>query len=246
MALRAAVEVQRIVTVEIAEALELVLDHVRMHDVHDDGDALGMRGVDECLELLRSAEARAQREDVGDLIAEGAIVRMLLKGHDLEDIVAQVRDLGQHIPAEILKSGDSFLLPAHANVALVDEGIGTLAGTAVLPDIRLGRIPDLGAERLGIGILDGAGDISRQALAATAYPLDVELVQVAVVEEHPGKGDLPVAAAGRLEGVPFCTVPVVEVSDEINPGGVGGPLAEHPASVLRTVQAVEQVVVHPG
>ena len=246
MALRAGIEVQRVVPVEIAQALGLVLDHVRMHDVHNDGDALGMRGIHQGLELLGGAETGTEGEDVGDLVAEGTVVGMLLKGHDLEDVVSQLRDLGQDVAAELVEGGDSLLLTAHSDVALVDEGIGTFAGTAVLPDVGLPGVPDLGAEGLGIGVLDGARDIRGQTLAAAADPLDIKLVEVAVGKEHLRQPDLPVAAADGFQGIAFGPVPVVEIANQADACRIGRPFAENPAAVLRMMETVEEMVVYSG
>ena len=69
-ALRTGVEVQVVGAVEVREALGLVADAVAVDNVHDDRDALAVSVVHQALELLRSAEAGAQGEEIGDLVTK--------------------------------------------------------------------------------------------------------------------------------------------------------------------------------
>ena len=242
-ALGAVEEVEVLAAVELAQAFRDVLDAVGVDDVHDHGDAEAMGLVHQGLELLRGPEAGAQGEEVGDLVAEGTVVGVLLEGHDLDHVVAELRDARQHVAAEIVEGGDFLLLRAHADVALVDEGVRVLAGAPVLPAVRGLRGPDLGGEDLGLRVLDGAGHIGGDALPRPAGPLEVELVEVAVAEEHRGELELPVAVADGLEAVAFRALPVVEVADEPDLRRVRGVLAEDPAAVRGAVEAVIDVVV---
>ena len=52
-------------------------------------------------------------------------------------------------------------------MAFVNERMLALAGTAVFPDIRLGRLPDLGAKQMRIRVLDYPADVRRKPFAAT-------------------------------------------------------------------------------
>ena len=62
----------------------------------------------------------AYSKEVGDVIAEGAVVGVLLQGHDLDGVVAQLADAGQHGHAEVQVAVHARLLAGHADVALVD------------------------------------------------------------------------------------------------------------------------------
>ena len=62
----------------------------------------------------------AHRKEVGDMIAKGAIVGVLLHSHDLNGVVAQLANAGQHGHAEVQVAVHTRLLARHANVALVD------------------------------------------------------------------------------------------------------------------------------
>ena len=168
---------------------------------------------------------------------------MLLQGHDLQDVIAQVSNLGQHVTAEVLEAGDLLRLGAHADVAFINQGMGTLPCPAMAPDIGLRRIPDLGAEDLRLRILDAAGRIGWQTLRSTAGPFDEDLVQGPVMQQHRGNAELPVPVADGFEGPAPGPVPVVAIADEIDARCIGRPFAEHPGAVRFPVQAVIQVVV---
>ena len=60
---------------------------------------------------------------------------MLLKGHDLEGVVAELGHLGKDVPAEVLEGGDLLFLGAQTDMALINEGMGALPGALVLPDV---------------------------------------------------------------------------------------------------------------
>lgn len=59
-------------------------------------------------------------KEVGDVVSKGAIVGMLLEGHDLDGVVAQLADTGQHGHAEVQVAVDPGLLTRHADVAFVN------------------------------------------------------------------------------------------------------------------------------
>ena len=246
MAGRSGIEVEVFVAVQVAKAFKLVTHGVRMHYIHDDGDAAAVGVVHQSLELLGRAKTGAQGEEVAHLITEGAVVGMLLKGHDLKGVVTQRLHAREDRGAEIFEAGHLFLLAAHAYVALVDEGMLAFAGGLVLPLVGLGRIPDLGAEHLGDVVLNHAGHVCRDSLPRSAWPLCPELVERAVAKEHSGKLEFPVAAAYRLQLIVGRSLPVVELAHQIHTCGVGSPFSEHPAAVVRLVQTVPEVVVGCG
>ncbi len=62
----------------------------------------------------------AYSKEVGDMVSKGAIVGMLLQGHDLDGVVAQLADAWQHGHAEVQVAVHARLLTGHADVALVD------------------------------------------------------------------------------------------------------------------------------
>ena len=244
VALRAAVEVEIIRAVEFGQAFQGVLHAVAVHDVHDHGNAFTVGVVHQGLELLGRAETGAQRKEITYLIAERAVIRVLLQRHDLDGVVAQFFHARQHLFAEFLEGTHLLLFRRHADMAFVDERMGPLAGVAVLPDKLLGRSPHLGAEHFGHFVLHYAGGIGGQALSPAAGPFDVQFVQLAVPEEHFRNLQFPVAVPQGLEGIAVRALPVVEIADEEDLVGIGGKLPEHPAAIGALVQAVIHVVVH--
>lgn len=54
------------------------------------------------------------------MVAKGAIVGVLLQGHDLDGVVPQLANTGKHGHAEVQVAVHPGLLAGHANVALVD------------------------------------------------------------------------------------------------------------------------------
>ena len=120
--LRTSVEIQVLASVELAEPFGLIVNRMRMHYIHHDSDSEPMGIIHQGLELLRCAETRAERKEIGHLIAERAVIRMLLKSHYLYRVIAQVSHLGKYITPEILKSTDTFLLSGHSDMALIYEG----------------------------------------------------------------------------------------------------------------------------
>ncbi len=229
VSLRACVEVKVIRAVKKGQAFVRVLDAMAVDDVHDYGNALAVGVVYQCLEFIRGAEAGTQGKEIGHLIAEGAVIGMLLQSHDLDGVVAEFLNARKDIPAEFLEGAHFLLFSCHADVALVDEGMGALAGMAVLPFVRLFRSPYLGAEHLCDRVLNHAGGVGGDALPAAAGPLYEEFIELSVPQEHLREVYLPVAGAGWLQGIGLRAFPVVEITNEVYLVGVGGIFTEHPA-----------------
>ena len=59
-------------------------------------------------------------KEIGDMVSKGSIVRMLLQCHDLDCVVTQLSDSGQHGHPEIQVAVHTRLLTRHTNMAFVD------------------------------------------------------------------------------------------------------------------------------
>ena len=202
-----------------------------MHDIHHDCYPGPVRLVHKPLELFRSAKTGAQGEEIGDLIPERTVIRMLLESHYLDSVIAEVLDMGQHIPSELVESRNLLLLRAHADMTFVNKRMRSFARLAVFPPVRLHRVPHLSTECLCLRVLHRTGHICRQSFRPTSGPLDVQLVQCAVGKEHWRQSQLPVAVAYRMESIGLRPFPVVEFSYKIDFGGVRSPFPEHPSPV---------------
>ncbi len=91
-------------------------------DVEEDGDAETVCGIDEVFEVFGSTEARAGGEEGGDVVTEGAVVRMFLDGHDLDGVIACGVDAWENVACEFAVGVDAGFLTGHTDVCFVDEG----------------------------------------------------------------------------------------------------------------------------
>ena len=201
-----------------------------MYDVHDDGDAHLVGGVDELLQFFGCAETAGGGEEIAHMIAEGAVVGMLGYGHHLNGVVAVFLDARQDVVLE-LGIGAHFLgILCHADVAFVDEErVGVGLEVLFLELIGLCWRPDLCGEYLCHFVLYHAVGVGRYALPFSALPLDFQFEEVAMVHLAGFQFDFPVAVvdAGHLVG--FIFLPSVEVAHQMNVGGIRRPLAQHPS-----------------
>ena len=106
---------------KIAQTLDFVLHGMRVNDVHDDGNALGMGRIDKGLQLLGCAETARRGKERTHVVAEGAVVRVLLYGHNLNAVVACLDHARQHIVLEFRVGSHLFGILSHADVALINQ-----------------------------------------------------------------------------------------------------------------------------
>ena len=214
-----------------------------MNDIHHHSDTESMSLIHKGLEFLRCTETRTQSEEICHLITERAVIRMLLKSHDLKCVISQIRYLRQDIQTEFLECSDLLLFRRHTDMALIDKRMRTFSRLSMLPFIRL-RIPHLSAECLCMRILHRPGYICRDSLSTTARPFYIQLVQSAMIKEHRRQDKFPVTASDRLKGIRLGALPVVELADHIYLGGVRSPLTEHPVARSITMKAIIRMIVH--
>mmetsp|Transcript_38602 Transcript_38602/g.114640 ORF Transcript_38602/g.114640 Transcript_38602/m.114640 type:complete len:500 (+) Transcript_38602:1140-2639(+) len=258
----AAVEVHRVGAIKHVDAVDRVLRRMRVHDVHEHDKAEPMRLVNERLELLGSAAARGSCKEVGHVVAERAVVRVLLDCHDLDGVVAELADARQHVPAELKVRVDLGLGARHADVALVDAHAPRLGRAWVLERVRLVGV-DLArrANFLGLpvdaveldlvpllcGPLDPCGDaLHPRARRRLDARLDLGPVRDLRPAVDVGKEELKRPERVLMRPVRVLWVPVVELADQRQRLCPGRPLAVPRADlalVLATVEAVLQVAL---
>mmetsp|Transcript_9850 Transcript_9850/g.28315 ORF Transcript_9850/g.28315 Transcript_9850/m.28315 type:complete len:275 (+) Transcript_9850:1425-2249(+) len=168
---------------------------------------------------------------------------MLLDGHELDRVVAQASDAGEHPLAEEVVGVDVGLaLRRHANVRLVDAKRLRGGRELVLELVLHGGVPeDAVVGGVGRGALGGlhrvagprrdarrllAGRGGHGDLVARAVGDDGGAVGVVRNEKVPGSVLVP--RVGVLS-----TVPVVEVAKQRHPLGIGSPLGGDDAGLLR-------------
>ena len=163
------------------------------------------------------------------MVTEGAVVWMLHNRHKLHDVVAGLLYSRKHIVAELRVGVDTLFLAAHADMRLVDERRLELGrGSRVLP--RVFRLVDLGAEEVGLGILNDVARIRGDALAMPPFPAHFEAVVVAILNKP--RGNLALPNVGVRQPEAFETrvdLPVGEVANEPHARRVRRPFSEDPS-----------------
>lgn len=98
-----------------------------MHNVKQDSDAHTVRCVNELLEILGRTITTTGREKVVDLVSKAGIVSMFHDGHELDDVVTETLDSGQHVSSELFVSGNPLLRRRDSNMGFVDaDALGLL------------------------------------------------------------------------------------------------------------------------
>ncbi len=157
---------------QIAKTFHLVLHGMRVHNIHDDGNTVLVGGIDEFLQLVGSAETAGGSKERAHMIAERAIVRMLLDSHHLNTVIAILDDTWEHVVLELRIGAYLLGILAHSDVALVDEQ-RRLVGLELLLTESVGflRIPYLCGENLCIVVLNHTTAPGRNTLAFATIPL---------------------------------------------------------------------------
>ena len=108
---------------------------------------------------------------------------MFLYGHDLYAVVAVGYNARQHVLPELIVGAYFLRILSHAYMALVDEKRRFLWSEGLfLPHILLCRVPHLCRENLCLLVLHDTTCPCRYALSKTAFPVDMHLVEVAVLK----------------------------------------------------------------
>ena len=107
-------------TVKVVDAVEHVGARVRMHQVNNDLHAHGVRLVDKILEVVGRARPGRDGEEARHVIAEAAIVSVLLDGHKLDHVVARLLDFRQDLVRIEAVGGNTTSFVRHANMRLID------------------------------------------------------------------------------------------------------------------------------
>ena len=166
----------------MSQSFHFILYGVAVHDVHDDREAVGMRFVDELLQVFRRPKAGRGGKEAAHVITERTVIRMFLYGHDLDGIVSFLHDARQDFLAELVVRAYFFFVRAHADMAFVNhEGSGIGFEFLYLEFVGFFRIPDLRAEDFRLRVLHHAPDPCRNTFAASAFPFDPKFEQIPVV-----------------------------------------------------------------
>ena len=85
--LRTAVEVLAIGAIEHVDTIRNVRRRVRVNQIHQNGNAHGVRFVNQILQLVRRTASRGNAEEVRHVVAKRSIIRVFLNRHQLNRVV---------------------------------------------------------------------------------------------------------------------------------------------------------------
>eukprot|EP00959_Pyramimonas_sp_CCMP1952_P031289 655993-Pyramimonas_sp.AAC.1 len=83
--------------IEHVDPVDGVAGGVAVHDVHEHNQVVRVSCVDEIFELVGRPAAARHREEVGHVISERAVERVLLNGHQLNSVVPHPRGTRDHV-----------------------------------------------------------------------------------------------------------------------------------------------------
>ena len=234
------------VATKVTKTFHLVLHSVTVNDVHNHCYAVLMRFVDKGFQFLRSSETTAGSEERTYVVAERAVVRMLLDSHNLDAVIAVGDDTRKYVVLELRICAHLLCIFAHSYVALIDEQRTLVRLESLfLPNVRLLGCPYLSRENLCVLVLNDTTNPRRDALALATVPLYVHLEEVAVLHCLLRQLQFPVACSfDTLSTIFLCLLPVVEVADKIDVCSIRCPLTENPSSARSLVKSV--IVVTTG
>ena len=166
------------------------------------------------------------------MIAEAAIVGMLLNGHDLNAVIAILDDTRQHILLELTVGTHLLGILSHTNMALVDQQRVLIRFERLaFPLVRLLRVPHLCRENLGVLVLYHPSCPGWDALPFSTVPAYMHLIQVAVLHGLVGQFQFPVTCSCNALGLVFLVLlPVIEIAHKVDLRSIRCPFAEHPTA----------------
>ncbi len=201
-----------------------------------------MRSVYQLFQVLRRSEAAGGSKEVTYVVAERAVVRVLLYCHYLDAVIACLDNAWKHVVLKLLVGADLLGILRHTYVALINEQRRSvwLEGF-LLPFILLLWCPYLSGEYLGVVVLHHAAYPCWYALTLSAVPFHQQFEEVAMLQCIGWQFYLPVLTVLQLlHGILLILFPVVEVAYEVNLRSIRSPFSEYP-SLVSLMQSVVQV-----
>mmetsp|Transcript_29820 Transcript_29820/g.71003 ORF Transcript_29820/g.71003 Transcript_29820/m.71003 type:complete len:346 (+) Transcript_29820:5541-6578(+) len=249
LALASAMRVAVVGTIHGSEAIHLVRRAVRMHQVHNHRQAVGVGRVHQILELVRRAQSACWGEEVGDMVTIGAVPSMLCNCHDLQSIVAETFDAGQDL-LEFQVRVNSLLFSCDAWMGFVDLQVLWARRPCMSHHIaRRGRwLPHHAVEDVHVRILPCQLRPSRHTLHFAELGLYSQTDFTPV-----GHCPFAVTLVGQIDApTPKLTwskrmsiVPVVEIADQVHLPRCRQPFCEGPL-VLRLMPLKSKGLVSLG
>ena len=238
--------------VELRQSM-VVLREMPGHPVHDHSQPRLMAAVNELAEVIRIAEPAGRRVVARDLIAPGAVERVLADRHQLDVSEAQALDVRDEVirQLQVAQRAVALLRHAlpraevhlvHAHRLVIDVAAGALphpfavapGESRGIPGERGGLLPVLAKEREGVALR-----------AQMAVRVD-QLVLVVRVNAHARDEDLPHPALEPAAHRVHPPVPGIEIAHHAHAMRVGRPHGElHPVHPVLGGEVRAHAVIQP-
>ena len=128
------------------------------------------------------------------MIAETSIIRMFLNGHYLDTVIPFFSDTGKYFLAEFVISAHFFLPLCHSDMTFINQQwIRVGLERFLFEFIGFLRSPDLRTEYLGLFILYHTCSPRRNTFALSAFPVYIQLVEIAMMNGIRRQVNFPIA-----------------------------------------------------
>src|SRR3712207_2318135 len=155
---------------------------------------------------------------------------MLLYGHNLNTVVSVFGYTRKNFFAEFGIAAYLLFVLRHSDVAFVNQQRRSVRLERFLfESIRILGRPYLCAEYMSTFILNHIIGPCRNAFALSAFPIDVQLVQIAVMNSFFGEIDFPVSVFQLFQLISSLFFPVIECAYKINMCSVWRPFTGNPS-----------------
>ena len=163
---------------------------------------------------------------------------MLLNGHDLQCAVSKSGHPGQDVFLKFPVSSHFPILLGHADVTFIDENRLFRPESLVRPGKWVLHMMDHGVPAVVVLILDHIGGVGRDAIQFLPVVDHDGAVALAVLEGVDAGNENFKDAVVLFFQLILMPVPAVEVADDGDLRGVGGPHPEHESGNARPVLRV--------
>ena len=165
---------------------------MRMNNIHNYGNAERVCFVYKRFQFFRCAESAGGSEETGNVVAERAIVWVLLDSHNLDCIVSVFSYARKDKVAEFRVSTHAFTLQCHTYMTFINKERFCFRNKIfIFPAEFLFRVPHLCGEEVSVFVLHHTSGVSRDAFTLTAVPFDKHFVKIAVVESFCREFEFP-------------------------------------------------------
>lgn len=132
-----------------------VIGGVSVHYIYDDSDSDAVRPINQVLELVGGALPARRCVEARHVVAEGAVVGVLLYRHQLDAVVSTLLDMGKNGVSKVRVRVHFPNLGAHAYMALVNtERANFFLGPLVLELKGLGWTPKRSIVKVRVWVLN--------------------------------------------------------------------------------------------